>query len=159
MRVREFMTHEVWTVRSTDRLDTAARKLWEGDCGALPVLDDTGLVVAMVTDRDVCMAAYLQGRPLSAIPVSTAMSPRLVACGPEETIAAAEACMRDYQVRRLPVIDAGGRLVGILSLNDIAIEATRERRAGRRHRMTEQVGTTLGAIGRHRDAPPPQAHA
>jgi Mg/Co/Ni transporter MgtE len=93
--------------------------MWEHDCGALPVVDAENKVLGMVTDRDIAMCAYLQGKPLSDIPVTTAMSDKVVSCSPDDTVAAAEQRMGKAKVRRLPVIDKSGALVGILSLDDI----------------------------------------
>jgi CBS domain-containing protein len=148
MKVESFMTQGVHVVRPQDNLAAAAKAMWEGDCGALPVVDGER-VVAMLTDRDVCMAAYMQGRRLTEIPVSVAMSKRLVTCQPEDAVDVAEERMRQHQVRRLPVVDGGQRLLGILSLNDIALVAAEESTRGQRERV-EEVGTTLAAISRHR---------
>jgi CBS domain-containing protein len=76
------------------------------------------------------------------------MSMGVLSCGPDDTLAAAEATMREQKVRRLPVIDEQGRLVGLLSIDDIAIAAAEE--IGR-DVTTEEVGSTLAAICRHRD--------
>jgi CBS-domain-containing membrane protein len=57
MKVADVMTMEVHRCLASDRLDRVARSLWEHDCGALPVVDPHGKTIAMVTDRDVCMAA------------------------------------------------------------------------------------------------------
>jgi CBS domain-containing protein len=75
--------------------------------------------VSIITDRDICMAAYLQGRPLSEIPAASAMSRRLVTIRETATVSVAEAAMRRHGVRRLLVVDAAGRLVGLLSIDDI----------------------------------------
>jgi CBS domain-containing protein len=82
------------------------------------------------------------------------MSRSLITCRPTDTVAVAEAAMRQHQIRRLPVVSDEGRLVGILSLNDIAIEAAEERAHKRRDVTPEEVGTTLAAICRHRPAAP-----
>lgn len=120
MNVGEVMTRTVRTCLVTDSLNEAARVMWETDCGAVPVVDGSGKVVAMVTDRDICIAAYTRGRPLWRIPISTTVSNRLVSARPEDSLHRAEQLMRDAQVRRLPVIDDEGRPVGILSITDLA---------------------------------------
>ena len=125
MRVEKVMHRPVVTVKSDENLGNAARLMWEEDCGALPVVDAENRVIAMITDRDVCMAAYTQGLPLESIPVSRAMSNELFAVRPNDEVAVAEKQMGERQVRRLPVIDADGRALGILSLNDLAREAGR----------------------------------
>jgi CBS domain-containing protein len=125
MRIDKVMHQPVVTCSVADRLDTAARLMWEKDCGALPVVEADGRVIAMITDRDICMAAYTKGLPLNAIPVRSAMSDQLFACHPEDSVSEAEKRMGEKQVRRLPVVDADGRVVGILTLNDLAREAAR----------------------------------
>ena len=119
MQVSEIMTRQVTTVRRDDKASTAARTMWECDCGALPVLDEDGRAVAVVTDRDICMATMFQDRPPSQFPVSLAMSRQLEFCLPEHDITTAEERMRAKQLRRLPVLDADKRIVGIVSIADI----------------------------------------
>jgi CBS domain-containing protein len=125
MRIEKVMHRPVVTCHVDDHLGKAARLLWEQDCGALPVVDGTGRVVAMITDRDICMAAYTKGLPLEAIQVRAAMSSQLYACHPGDPVFEAEKRMGEKQVRRLPVVDEQGRVLGILSLNDLAREAGR----------------------------------
>jgi CBS domain-containing protein len=120
LRIEEIMSKPAITCTQTETLNTAARLMWENDCGVVPVVDGAGKLVGMVTDRDVCMAAYTQGKPLSAIPVSTAMGRHVFWCRPDESVEAAERLMGERQVRRVPVADAGGRPIGLLSLNDLA---------------------------------------
>jgi CBS-domain-containing membrane protein len=67
MKVREFMTTVAHTCRPEDTLDKAAHLLWAHDCGSLPVIAADGRVLAMITDRDVCMGAFLRGQALSGI--------------------------------------------------------------------------------------------
>jgi CBS domain-containing protein len=120
MKVEDLMTTDVGACRPFDSVDRSARIMWERDCGAVPVVDQEGRVVAMLTDRDICMAALTQGRPLEEIHVSSAMSRRLWSCRPQDDVKEAEKVMRTHQVRRLPVIDADGKLVGVLSISDLA---------------------------------------
>jgi predicted transcriptional regulator len=74
----------------------------------------------MLTDRDISMAAFMQWKHLSEANVESAMSRSLCACSPDDELARAEDVMRQNQVRRLPVVDANGVLVGLLSLSDVA---------------------------------------
>jgi CBS domain-containing protein len=126
MLVQQIMSQPVVFCYRTDSLDLAAQRMWEADCGALPIVDDSGRVVAMLTDRDICIAAYTQGKRLSEISVTSAMSRELAACAPDSTLEYAELLMRNYQIRRLPVLDEDNKLVGILSLNDLARAAARQ---------------------------------
>lgn len=125
MKVRDLMVRDVKCCATYSTLNSAAQTMWENDVGCVPIVED-GRVVGMLTDRDICMASYIQGVSLKEAPVTSAMSKQVFSCKPEEDIAAAERLMREKQVRRLPVIDAEGRLAGIISLNDIAREASRE---------------------------------
>jgi CBS domain-containing protein len=119
MQVKECMSVSVRVARTVDRLDVAARVMWDGDCGFCPVVDGSGQLVGVLTDRDLCMAAYTQGRPLGEIPVASAMARSLRACRPEDTVAVALQTMAEIQVHRLPVIDARGMVVGVVSLSDL----------------------------------------
>jgi CBS domain-containing protein len=94
--------------------------MWECDCGVVPVVDSEGAVCGIVTDRDLCMAAYIQGSRLAEIPVWSVMSRDVHACDAEADVREAERLMRECQIRRLPVIDNRGRLIGVLSLGDVA---------------------------------------
>ena len=127
-RVEQLMSLGVATCRPDDRLGTAACIMWEHDCGVVPVtVPEAGgeRVVGMLTDRDICMAAYTQGRVLAEIAVSTAMSDTVRTCGPKDAIADALRLMASGQVHRLPVIDDDGYLVGLLSFADVAREEAR----------------------------------
>ena len=146
MKVEQLMQRAVQTCHTDDTMNRAAQLMWEHDCGCIPVVDDENHPIGMLTDRDVCMAAYTQGTPLSAIRVRTAMARQLRTCRSGDTIGEAESIMRSAQVRRLPVVDAEGALIGILSLNDIAQERMREAGAGRAEVGDQEISTTLGAI-------------
>jgi CBS-domain-containing membrane protein len=126
MKVQDAMTRSPATCLLQDSLHAAAQKLWERDCGCLPIVDPDGRPVAMLTDRDVCMAAWSTGQPLHELPVSTAMSKHVVSCRANEDVAAAAARMAKHSVRRLPVLDADGVLVGMLSLADLTRLAAKE---------------------------------
>jgi CBS domain-containing protein len=125
MKVELLMTKDPRTCSADDALATAARLMWERDCGCVPVVAGAGShqVVGVVTDRDVCMAAYTQGRPLWEIPVRAAMSSEVWTCHPDDTLKDALRIMRHRRVRRLPVVDGQGHLLGLLSLTDVALAA------------------------------------
>jgi CBS-domain-containing membrane protein len=120
MKAESWMTREVRTCRPETSMNEAAHLMWSTDCGVLPVVDDDQRVVGMITDRDMCMGAYLQGRPLKDMNVADSMSRTVHACQAADTIEQVIRRMADNQVRRVPVLDARGKLAGILSLNDIA---------------------------------------
>jgi CBS domain-containing protein len=148
MNVERIMQHKVSTCNQNDSLNTAAQVMWENDCGCVPVIGGNGsqAVVGILTDRDICMAAYTQGKPLTQLPVGCAMSRKVITCKPGDDIRHAEALMRDNWIRRLPVLDDNGRLVGIVSLNDIVREAESERRRGVKEVSGQEVVETLAAV-------------
>jgi len=123
MRVRKLMTVAPTTCGPNDSCSEAARIMWDCDCGSVPVVDSTGRAVGIVTDRDICMAALFHGSPLSSITVGEVMSGDLSTCQADDDVKDAERLMRERRVRRLPVVDGGGSLVGILSLGDVAQSA------------------------------------
>jgi len=119
MKVQDVMSMSASTCSPNEALHSVGKKLWDHDCGCLPVVDENSRVVAMITDRDVCMAAFTTGRPLVELRVAGSMSKVLVTCHPHEDLVVATSRMAKNFVRRLPVVDAEGRLVGILSVNDL----------------------------------------
>lgn len=122
-RVREVMTRQVVTCRESDSLSRAAQAMWDADCGSLPVVGEQDKVVGMITDRDICMAAYTRGKPLAELAVSGTMSSNPVTCRPTDTLPAVMELMAERQIRRVPVVDDEGRLAGIVSLADLALLA------------------------------------
>ena len=149
MKVEQLMTREVKVCSDSDTLNRAAELMWESDCGCIPIIrgNGDGSVVGVVTDRDIAMAAYTQGKQLWAIPVTQAMAHKVIACHANDGVSQAEALMRDNQVRRLPVLDQNEHLVGLLSLNDVAREAQRQASTGKRAEVTEDaVAETLATV-------------
>ena len=130
-------------------LDQPARLMWEFDCGFIPVVSDDGRLAGVVTDRDICMATYFQGKPLGHIPVGIAMAHAVIAVHADDTVEQAEVLMRDNQIRRLPVVDNDGRPVGVVAMNDLARLASRVNRSA----IDREVVQTLAAVSsRHRPA-------
>lgn len=144
MQIRDIMSQSVITCSPSDSLNAAARLMWENDCGAIPVVDDGGSTVGMITDRDICMAGYIQHKLLPEISVTDVMSKDVATCTTSDTLEAAERLMGERQVRRLPVVDGNSKPVGIVSLNDIARYAAsaHAKKNGVDRRFTE----TLAAI-------------
>src|SRR5258707_9984351 len=126
MKVAELMVEEVTACSPDDALNRAAQIMWENDCGCVPVVDRAARLIAMLTDRDICMAAYTRGGTLKDIRVSAAMSSELFACRQDDDLVDAQKMMRERQVRRLPVSDDKGRLVGIISPSSVARATARK---------------------------------
>ncbi len=123
MLVAQVMQRDVRACRPHDSLRCAADLMWAGHCGSLPVVNERGRVVAILTDRDLCMATCRQNLPAETTPVSAIASPNVVTVREDDCTEAAECIMRDHHVRRIPVVDRAHRLVGIVSLHDLARHA------------------------------------
>ena len=121
--VRELMTAAAHRCHPDDTLGRAAQLMWDNDCGCVVVVDHLDRVVGIVTDRDVCMAAYTQNKALGEIPVSRACATDVVTCGVDDNLTKAQELMINHQIRRLPVVENDGHLVGLLSLSDLAQHA------------------------------------
>jgi CBS domain-containing protein len=145
-QVGSIMTEGALTCAAADALTRPAQIMWELECGIVPVVDAEQRLHGVITDRDICMAAYTKGRPLHEICVADVMSQPVHRCSADEPITRAIAVMAAAQVRRLPVVDAAQRLVGIVSLADLVRAA-----ASLGQRETEQlVLQLLGSISQRR---------
>jgi CBS domain-containing protein len=121
MKASEVMNKDVATCLSTDTLNRAAQLMWEQRRGCVPVLDERRHVVGMLSDRDVGMAAYTQGRPLTEIPVTVAMSRSVWGCLPSAPVEEVEDIMMTHGVHRVVVLsEADGSFEGLVSLDGIA---------------------------------------
>jgi CBS domain-containing protein len=120
VKVSEAMTAQVVTAKPTDSVQKVAKIMQEVDTGAVPIFDD-GKVVGLVTDRDIVLRVVAQGGDLSG-PISGAMSDHVQSCREEDNVADAAGQMASHQLRRLIVTNDAGKLVGILSLGDIATD-------------------------------------
>jgi CBS domain-containing protein len=121
-RVSDVMTRGVRTLAPTDTVVQAARVMQELDVGAIPVCNGVHLV-GIVTDRDIVLRGVAQTRLDAQTPVDQVMSLQPYWCFEDQPIDDVMAHMRRAQVRRVPVIDRDNRLVGIVSLGDLAVKA------------------------------------
>jgi CBS domain-containing protein len=148
MLVKQLMTRQVTSCKPDDALDHAAQLMWDHDCGCLPVCvaDGANHVAGVITDRDICMSALFQGRPLREMRVAEAMSAQVRSCRPTDSLDDVERSMREAKVRRLPVVDGQGSLVGMIALADLARAAEREEASGSAGISGREVGVTLASI-------------
>jgi CBS domain-containing protein len=146
MKVQDVMTPQVFSCGPEATLATAAACMWEHDCGIVPVVDGGGHVVGVLTDRDVCMAAFTQGRGLEALRVSHVMSGEAFTCSADESLNDVFSRLAARQVRRLPVVDGAGKLVGMLSLNDLARACLRVGTDRERRRLETTFVEALASI-------------
>jgi len=152
MKVERIMTKDISACTPGQTLNRAAQIMWERDCGCVPVVNEHNIVVGMITDRDVCMAAYTTNAPLSSLRVGDIMARRVIGVGPFDTVEAAEGLMQRHQVRRLPVVGLENQLVGIVSLNDLARAARLQPHARERGVDAEAIEATLAAVSEPRAA-------
>ena len=131
MKVNDIMTASPEACRPDDNLATAVELLWKADCGVLPVVDHSGRVAGILTDRDICIALGTRNVRASNLRVGTVMRTTVHTCLPTDDVLVALSQMTDRRVRRLPVVDDGGRLVGVVSLNDAVLAAGAGRNAVR----------------------------
>ena len=120
MLVSELMTRDVRVVAPSDTLERAATMMGQVDAGAIPVGENDRLV-GMITDRDIAVRAVARGKPPQT-PVRDVMSTEVKYCFEDDDIEDVARNMADIQVRRLPVLNRDKRLVGIVSLGDLAVE-------------------------------------
>lgn len=130
MRVKDVMTKNAKACTPTTTLAEAAGLMWEEDCGVVPVVTDAGQVIGLITDRDICMAAALKDRKLSDLAVEEVVSGQLYSTRPDEDVRTALETMKRERVRRLPVLNVDGVLEGILSMNDVVLNAQDGREKG-----------------------------
>jgi CBS domain-containing protein len=123
MKVRDLMTSKVRSCRLETNLAEVGKEMWEGDCGALPVVNDEGRVTGIITDRDIAIALATRGRPAGEVAVREVTGDRAQTCLADDDATVALETMKAYKVRRLPVVDADGHLRGVLSLNDVVTHA------------------------------------
>src|SRR5579884_771153 len=113
MKVQQIMTRQVQTCVPEDSASKAARLMLDHECGILPVVNNLGSPIGVITDRDICMGIAADPHDAQAIEVRELMSPDVSACLQSDDVKDALLTMQNTKVHRLPVVDAKGRLVGI----------------------------------------------
>jgi CBS domain-containing protein len=136
MKVREAMTRDVRLVKPDQPIREAAKLMGELDIGALPV-EENDRLVGMITDRDIAVRAVGAGRGADT-PIRDVMSGEIKYCYEDQTVDEVTANMGELRIRRLPVLNRDKRLVGILSLGDLAIDES----------ARDEAGEALGGISR-----------
>lgn len=127
--VAEVMTRDLQTVEPTASIQEAAQRMKTHNVGSLPVTIDTRLV-GTITDRDIAIRVIAEGRDPRITLVRDAMTTGLYIVRPEQELAEAESLMKGHQIRRLPVVESGGRLVGYITMATIAKEEEDEKVVG-----------------------------
>ena len=121
MRVQDIMVQDASRGTLTTNAAEAAEIMWTKNCGSLPIVEDGGRVIGMVTDRDLFIALGTQNRLASEVLVGEIMHPAPSVCTPEDDVRHALRTMAKHRVQRLPVVDISGVLKGILSIDDVLL--------------------------------------
>jgi len=122
MQVNQMMTRNVRCVKPSDSIAAAGEAMRNLDVGALPVCGEEDRLVGMITDRDITIRATAAFCDPRNTQVHDVMTPDVVWCFDDQDITEAAQLMRDHQIRRLCVLNHDKRLVGIVSLGDLAID-------------------------------------
>ena len=130
MKICEMMTTDVVCTRPSASVIDAAGQMKKLDIGALPVCGDNERLVGMITDRDIVIRAVADGRDLEQVKVEDVMTPDIQFCMENQPVEHAARIMRDQQIRRLVVLNRKRKLVGIISLGDIAVDTHDDEMAG-----------------------------
>ena len=119
MIVRDVMSAPAYPCQVDDTLNRVAAVMWDHAIGMVPVLGAEGEVIGVITDRDVAMAAFLTHRPLNQLPVRESMSSTVQTCQDSDPLREVQGRMARAHVRRMPVLDDEGKLVGVISADDL----------------------------------------
>jgi CBS domain-containing protein len=120
MDVREIMTQPIETLSPEDTLNCAAKLMRDHALGCVIVVEPDGALAGILTDRDIALSAFEYGEALWRLRIADTMHTPVWTCSAEDTIETAARIMREHRVRRLPVVDAAGKPVGVVSLDDLA---------------------------------------
>jgi CBS domain-containing protein len=144
MKIEQIMTPSPATCGPADNLAQVVARMWDADCGIVPVVDDAARVVGVITDRDICIATATRGLAPAEIRAADMVRGHVISCRPEDDVQTALKLMKQHRVRRLPVTTEEGLLHGIVSLNDIALAAGSKETA-----TAADVLATMKAISAH----------
>ena len=120
MQVRDIMTENVAYCTPDTRLSNVAQMMVAEDCGEIPVCDESGKPVGVLTDRDIVCRLVAKGKEPTSLTAQDCMSSPVVTVTPDTNIDDAARLMEQYQLRRLPVIDANGRCCAMVAQADLA---------------------------------------
>ncbi|KQQ96700.1 CBS domain-containing protein [Massilia sp. Leaf139] len=117
--IQDIMTRDVQTISPQETVQRAAQLMDELNVGAIPVLDGEQLV-GMITDRDITVRSVAAGQNPVTTKVNEVMSIDVRTCTPNQSVDEVLAQMGDVQIRRIPVLDEASKVIGIVSLGDVA---------------------------------------
>lgn len=128
-QIRNVMTSDVVTIKDTQSVQEAAALMSQHNIGSVPVVNNQGEMIGIITDRDITLRTTAQGEGTQT-PVSEVMTAqRVVKATPDMDVQQAAQMMAEQQIRRLPVVE-NGKVVGMVSLGDLAVEEMSDAAAG-----------------------------
>ena len=153
VKVGDLMTSGVITCTPDTSAATAAALMLQGDCGILPIVDH-GALVGVVTDRDLFIALGTRNLRPTELSVGEVAPKRVWTCRSNDEVSAALAMMHTHRLRRLPVTDDAGRVIGLLSVNDLVLESGAEKSV----RSDALLKTLQGICAHHQPLAPRPEH-
>lgn len=140
MKIKDIMTTPAKTCTADTNVAAAAAEMLDADCGILPIVDDKGTLVGVVTDRDMFIALATRDKQASQVTVGDVVHRQVLSCRPDDDVQTALATMKQHRIRRLPVEGFGGIVAGIVSMNDILL-ASGSADAARRDAVIDTLQT------------------
>jgi CBS domain-containing protein len=147
MKIKDIMTTEARCCTRDTSAAAAAALMLDGDCGILPVLDD-GRIIGVVTDRDLFIALGTRNQRASELTVGDVVQAPVFTCSPDDDVRDVLKTMTQHAIRRVPVEGLGGTVLGIVSMNDMALATGRGKL-----REAEVVQALQGICAHHKPAP------
>lgn len=120
MKVKDCMCDNVYCVTPNSTIKDCAKMMSTNHIGCIPVCDTSENVVGLITDRDIILRTIACDKDLNNTPVSEVMTTKVCCCNSDVDIKEAEDLMCKYQIRRLPVVDNNNKIIGIITLGDLA---------------------------------------
>lgn len=146
LRCRDIMTRNVASCRRDTPISEVARLMREQDAGAIPVLDETGKLAGIVTDRDLVVRGLTSDKAEAELRAEDCMSDDVYTANQNDRVVEVINEMGDHQVRRIPVVDSRDRLVGIISTADVALQTNRDRELAHAIENISQSPSWLGRL-------------
>lgn len=120
MKVKDCMCNNVYFLKPDNTIKDCAKLMCDNHIGCVPICDNSHNIVGVVTDRDVILRSIANDKNATTTPISEIMTCKVCCCDEDCDVAEAERLMGEYQIRRLPVIDRANKIIGIITLGDLA---------------------------------------
>jgi len=150
MKVKDIMMGTPYYCQQETNLASATELMWNANCGFLPVESADGMVIGVITDRDICIALGTRNRLAGEVTVAEVLTGKLYSCAPDDDVHMALQTLMEATVRRLPVVSQNGTLVGVLSMDDILLRAEPSSLGKEPELSSDEVVRTFRAITQRR---------